>query len=392
MWNRRDFSKAALAGAGGLIVGARQTAAQMRPPDVIKHFEVYREPGMFAGWPANHGAWQWGDELLFGFEVGHFKETERGHAIDYSKPAEHVLARSMDGGETWEIERPASLQPPAGAKVAGVPTGASGKEPVDCPGGIDFTNRNFVFTARMLDINTGPSRFYYSMDRGKTWEGPFNLSIPQYPGMAARTDYQVLGKHDLLLFTTVPKSDGREGRPVVIRTMDGGKNWKLHGTIGGEPEPGDYAIMPATVRGAGNQLLTVIRKRALFEAYRSDTLGEDWVKVRNPVEGFGGNPASLVRTLSGQLVLVYGWRTKPFGIRAKVSDDFGTTWGNEMRLRADGAGWDLGYVRTFLRPDGNLVSVYYYNDSKSPERYIGGTIWFPGDRGYKVADPGYNNE
>ena len=42
-------------------------------------------------------------------------------------------------------------------------------------GGIDFTNRDFALTARMADIHVGPSRFYYSTDRGKTWNGPYRI-------------------------------------------------------------------------------------------------------------------------------------------------------------------------------------------------------------------------
>ena len=52
--------------------------------------------------------------------------VRRGHSIDYSRPAEHVLARSLDGGETWKIEKPEGLRPPPGEKVAGVPTGETG--------------------------------------------------------------------------------------------------------------------------------------------------------------------------------------------------------------------------------------------------------------------------
>jgi hypothetical protein len=29
------------------------------------------------------------------------------------------------------------------------------------------------------------------------------------------------------------------------------------------------------------------------------------------------------------------------------------------------------------RPDGKILTVYYYNDATAPERYIGGTIWTP---------------
>ena len=95
-------------------------ALAAEPPHVVRQFDVYREDNRFAGWPANHGMWSWGDEIVFGFESGHFKKNARGHAIDYSKPAEHILARSMDGGETWALERPQSLSPPPGSKIAGV--------------------------------------------------------------------------------------------------------------------------------------------------------------------------------------------------------------------------------------------------------------------------------
>ena len=74
--------------------------------------------------------WAWGDELLVGFEAGWFKANSkegREHSIDYSKPAEHVLARSLDGGETWSLEKPAALIAPEGMLVAGVPVEPGGK-------------------------------------------------------------------------------------------------------------------------------------------------------------------------------------------------------------------------------------------------------------------------
>ena len=30
----------------------------------VQHRFVYKEPGRFAGWPANGGIWHWGDEIL----------------------------------------------------------------------------------------------------------------------------------------------------------------------------------------------------------------------------------------------------------------------------------------------------------------------------------------
>jgi hypothetical protein len=43
-------------------------AAEVKPaaPAVPRHVMIYHEPGRFAGWPANHGIWSWGDEILSG--------------------------------------------------------------------------------------------------------------------------------------------------------------------------------------------------------------------------------------------------------------------------------------------------------------------------------------
>ena len=73
----------------------------------VENVDVYKEPGRFGGWPANHGIWSWGEEILVGFGRGYFKDLGlRRHAIDRERPEEHLLARSLDGGHTWTIEDP----------------------------------------------------------------------------------------------------------------------------------------------------------------------------------------------------------------------------------------------------------------------------------------------
>jgi len=339
---------------------------------------VYKEAGRFGGWPANHGIWSWGNEILVGFEVGWFRNTDRSHAIDYTKPAEHLLARSLDGGVTWKIEKPEGLKPPPGVKQAGVPT-EGGHVVTDCPGGMDFIAPGFALTARMADIHIGPSRFYYSTDKGKNWSGPFRIPDFGQPGIAARTDYLVNGKHDLSMFLTAAKSNKREGRVICVRTRDGGRTWTLEGMVGPEPPESDFAIMPSSVRVSKATILTTVRHRPFIDAYRSTDDGKTWTLVNKPVPDTGrGNPPSLVKLKDGRLAITYGYRAAPFGIRARLSSDCGETWGEEIILRKDAAVWDLGYPRSVQRPDGKIVTVYYYNDAAEGERYIGATIWDPG--------------
>jgi hypothetical protein len=340
---------------------------------------IYRQAGRFAGWPANHGIWSWGNEIVVGFEAGYLHARdphEREHAIDYDRPAEHLLARSLDGGETWRIEKPAGLLAPPGTKVAGVPVEGGGKPVSDCPGGIDFSNPDFAITFRMADIHIGPSRFYYSMDRGKNWHGPYRLPDFGQKGIAARTDYLVNGPHDLTAFLTAAKSNGREGRVICVRTRDGGKSWKFVSFVTPEPEGEDHAIMPSSVRLSKTDILTAVRYRHWIDLYRSDDDGATWKEVSRPAPDTD-NPPSLVHLRDGRLAITYGRRTAPFGIRARLSSDEGRSWSSEIVLRNDGGCWDLGYTRSVQRADGKIVTVYYFNDDPAHERQINATIWDP---------------
>ena len=93
---------------------------------IDRHITVYGAEGEFAGWPANHGLWTWGDEVLVGFSIGFHKDlgTER-HNIDRERPEQHVLGRSLDGGASWSIEYPNAkgMLINAGGMLGGISTG-----------------------------------------------------------------------------------------------------------------------------------------------------------------------------------------------------------------------------------------------------------------------------
>ena len=68
----------------------------------------------------------------------------------------------------------------------------------------------------------------------------------------------------------------------------------------------------------------------------------------------------------------YGYRLPPFGLRARLSEDDGRTWGREIVLREDGGSWDLGYPRVVERAPGELLTVYYFNRKDDPIQMNGG--------------------
>ena len=184
-----------------------------------------------------------------------------------------------------------------------------------------------------------------------------------------------------MLFITAAKANGREGRPLCVRTTDGGLSFKFVGWIGDTPT--GFAIMPSTVRLDANELLSAVRRREAswrgIETYRSLDNGASWKPDTVAVPDLKiGNPPSMIRLRDGRLCLTYGYRAKPSGIRAKLSEDGGRTWQREIILRDDGGGRDVGYPRTIQRPDGKVVTVYYFHDQPASDRYIAATIWDPG--------------
>ncbi len=78
--------------------------------------------------------------------------------------------------------------------------------------------------------------FFYSNNRGKKWEGPFDFPNFGTPGIAGRTDYFVDSKQEIVAFLTVAKSNLREGRVAYTRTEDRALNWELVSWVGPEPD------------------------------------------------------------------------------------------------------------------------------------------------------------
>jgi len=361
----------------------------------VKHVKVYYEPGMFGGWPANHGVWNWGNEILVGFSKGHYKDLGPDrHNFDKENPELHVLARSLDGGESWKIEDPGAVDgdlvgPDYGSYHGLMRKDVKAPDPIPVQK-INFKNPNLAFTVRMTDHHGAESRIWYSYDRGKDWKGPFNLPNFNTPGVGARTDYIIDGKNECMLFLTAAKANGKEGRVMCVKTTDGGKNWNFVSWIG--PEPEGFSIMPASVRLSDKEILVTTRRREasqrFIDAYLSQDNGATWNPLDNPVENCGqGNPPAMVKMKDGRICLIYGYRALEDDInnnrdrseiRAKLSKDNGRTWSKDYVLRNDGSGKDLGYPRVVQRADGKIVALYYFMDKETgPERYIAATIWDP---------------
>jgi hypothetical protein len=118
--------------------------------------------------------------------------------------------------------------------------------------------------------------------------------------------------------------------------------------------------------------------RNWIEAAESKDSGRSWSSLGKVAETDhgerNGNPPALVRLPDGRLVAAYGYRGRPYGIRMKVSEDGGKSWGEELVVRKDGANWDMGYPRMVLIGEGKLVIIYYFTTNDRYEQHIEASI------------------
>ena len=353
-----------------------------------QHYIAAIEEGRFHGWPANNGAWQWGNEILVGFTQADFDPRD-GHNIKGIQESE--FARSLDGGETWRMFDPANFLDDE--NIQWLP---EGKTLLDEP--MDFAHEGFalrVFAAGYHGNNDPDGGFYYSYDRGETWNGPHFLGRlhdhPELKGkrLTPRTDYIVTGPRSCFIFITADqKAPERISRIACIKTGDGGLTFDFVTWI--TPAAPEYrAIMPQTIRLSNGDYLLAFRKifadRSKMESAIDTCLSEDecstW-RPRSRVKEIrnNSNPPTLVELKDGRVCCVYGDRDAQ-RIAGKYSDDKGKTWGEEFVVREryqSVDGWaDMGYPRMFQRPDGKLAVMYYWASAEHPQQHIACSIWEP---------------
>jgi len=356
-------------------------------------------PGRALGWPANGGIWSWGNEILVMYLDCPYKNRPgfSNHDSDQEHPsAQWMTSRSTDGGVTWSDHRVAFPDPRANrAKL----------HPRALTTPVDFSDPNTILNFHWDSLKPGArTYFYYSTDRGRTWQGPFgNIPLFDFQAITGRTDYEVTGQHSLTAYLPCPEvSDTtciRESSYAIL-TDDGGVTWKKGPRISrplppcGKGHQIEYSSMPSTARVDSNTLVAAFRsgytpakgrRTSWIDISRSTDNGTTWQMVNGylmEMPTLNGSPPALSRLPSGRLVCSWGWRlpddgSAPTAIQARTSDDNGTTWGDTLTLRQDGFDYDIGYCRQVVRPDGKVVTVYYYRtkaDGQSPT-YIAATIW-----------------
>ncbi len=202
-----------------------------------------------------------------------------------------------------------------------------------------------------------------STDGGLSWSKPLATIVNSPHGPTQLADGRLLyvGKR-LWKGSTVTTSEMQ--KMSVVESTDDGKTWKWLADIPSRPGDTvnrDYHELHA-VEAADGSIITQIRNHN--KANSGETLqtessdgGKTW-SVPHSI-GVSGFPSFLTRLKDDRLLMTYGYRLKPYGNQARVSEDNGKTWSEPIIISDDGASTDIGYPSTVQLEDGSLLTIWY---------------------------------
>ena len=212
--------------------------------------------------------------------------------------------------------------------------------------------------------------FRISHDGGRVFGPIYRSPISSPHGPLALPDGRVLwvGR----TFSPIDrKTEGDRVRAFLVNTEDGSMTH-----LGDVPnivsEEGEALLScePHAILLSDGRILCHIRVQdarytvfTLYETLSSDG-GRTWSVPRPLLPRNGGAPAHLFRHSSGILISAYGYRQKPYGIRAMLSRDEGATWEVDRILYEDENSADLGYPSTVELADSSLLTVFYAHPEK----------------------------
>jgi sialidase-1 len=206
---------------------------------------------------------------------------------------------------------------------------------------------------------------------GETVFGPFGQPVPAYNRGA-----MCQGKDGKLYWVVASKTSTVPGKPGthLFISSDQGDTWAYSCPVAADEK---VTFNETSLYETPEGTLLAFMRTAGFDDHTAVARSTDHGKSFQHWEdaGFQGHPHHALRLPDHRVLLVYGYRHKPFGVRARVVDAECTnlTSAPEIVLRDDGGNGDLGYPWATMLSEHRALVVYYFNAGDGT-RHIAGTL------------------
>lgn len=315
-------------------------------------------------------------------------EDKVWHADPNSQP---VLVRSRDDGKTWSQPEVVYAHPWGGSQDPCMLQLRDGTLLLTSYAWAWMSPETIGKLKQPTSVNLGKFVFLggyivRSADGGRKWEPPvlppvipteaaldiFGQKVPAYNRGAL-----VEGKSGRIFWVGASNRQMSPHRwdTHLMMSDDKGASWAYSGVIATDDKASfNETSIYETPRG---DLVAFMRTAGLDDNLaiaRSTDGGKTFAKWQKI--GFKGHPFHALRLPDDRVLLVYGYRHKPMGIRARILDAEcnNAETAPEIVLREDGGHIDLGYPWSVLLNERRVLVTYYFNRSADGPRTIEGTI------------------
>ena len=315
--------------------------------------------------------------------------AEYGAATHIDPTAKDVFIVSPDGGKSFDPELHTIVDDGMSEQDPCVNVLKSGRIIVTyfrwdlCPigeGPAKWGEANFASFGRHLwdryDCFTDGASYAISDDGGMSWRHypPLKMAgMPESGGV--RGNIVELPSGELLLPYYGAMRPGELSRCGVLRSLDQGESWEYLSEIAFDPTGVKTFLEPGLYRTPKGKLVALMRTQTDYRKpgvnfddtylnlHVAESLddGRSFGPVREIENLWGSSPFHALRLRDGRVLLSYGYRREPFGVRVRICDPEldDIEGGEEIVLRDDGLNGDLGYPNAIQLEDGTVLVTYY---------------------------------
>lgn len=346
---------------------------------------VYEDPSFYAAFPSI--VRRPDGELLMAFRRAPERRAFGGGVSHTDANSYLVLVRSRDGGKTWSREPELIYAHPFG--------GSQDPCMVQLRDGTilctSYAWAPLADTSKLKQPFASHAGFVFlggylmrSDDGGASWQGPI---VP--PPCQGEANHDIFGRA-IPAYNRGAMCEGRDGRLYWVvasagasapnRTAnhllvsdDKGSTWTYKSVVAQDDK---VEFNEASIHQTPKGDLVAFLRTAGFEDRTCIARSTDggatfaWKDA-----GFKGHPHHMLALPDGRVLLVYGYRHPPFGIRARIldADCANAAEAPELILREDGGNGDLGYPWAAMATNDRVLVVYYFNRADGV-RHIAGTF------------------